>query len=311
MQGTHPVSVYRHHEFSYAIRISGQVRERSEGLCIPFKIEAVAHDQSACFVFYAAADHGAAQSSVCRKQSFRSFPNNSHICSTRCSLYILTPTGSNQRMSQEYRGYPMFPSRHLLSRRSEAADKNYYTRILSNYHLFLQFDTNGGAKWKCAIIRGILFTKYSVDSRLLCRTCGGNGMERNTTIIGQKLRKLREIKGLTQKDVGDLLHVSRTCYQSYETGEHEANRQTLLSLSQLYGVSLEALMDDEIDVNSAVRETQTYNRRKSDDGQILGISHMMTYEEYKKFVSFGKSLIRKKTKKKTEEETDSTEESKT
>lgn len=119
-------------------------------------------------------------------------------------------------------------------------------------------------------------------------------MEHSITMIGQKLRKLREIKGFSQEEVGKMLHLSRTCYQNYESGKREANRQTLLSLSNLYGVSLEALMDDEIDVNGAVRETQSYNRRKSDDEHVLEISHMMTYEEYKKFVPFGKSLIRKK-----------------
>jgi len=51
------------------------------------------------------------------------------------------------------------------------------------------------------------------------------------------LRLLRENKDLTQQQVADILHIGRTMYRRYETGETEIPVRHLKSLCLFYGVS--------------------------------------------------------------------------
>lgn len=58
---------------------------------------------------------------------------------------------------------------------------------------------------------------------------------------GYILRQLREQKGLTQAELGKLIHVSQTAISHYETGKDTASRETERAISDLFHVSIEFL----------------------------------------------------------------------
>ena len=56
------------------------------------------------------------------------------------------------------------------------------------------------------------------------------------------IKKLRQAKGLTQSDLGDLLAVSRTTVTMWETGKHDPDIETLKKLSDYFDVPLDYLL---------------------------------------------------------------------
>lgn len=63
--------------------------------------------------------------------------------------------------------------------------------------------------------------------------------------FSQRLKELRLKKGLTQKEIADLVHVNRVTYTNWEKGKREPNFETLLKLADLLEVSLDSLFGRE------------------------------------------------------------------
>ena len=82
---------------------------------------------------------------------------------------------------------------------------------------------------------------------------GGEIMENKKNTLSLKLETFRKNKGLTQKDVADILKVNRTTYTKYETGVTEPNVSALRKLSEIFEVDLNCLLSDDDDI-SAVRD---------------------------------------------------------
>jgi len=59
----------------------------------------------------------------------------------------------------------------------------------------------------------------------------------------RRLRGLRVHAGLTQMQVAEALSVSQAAYSRLEKGEVEVSLTKLFVLSELYGISLHALID--------------------------------------------------------------------
>lgn len=59
--------------------------------------------------------------------------------------------------------------------------------------------------------------------------------------LGERLRHLREMKGLSQKEVADYLKITEGAYGNYETGRREPNLEMLRLLLVFYNVSAEYL----------------------------------------------------------------------
>ena len=57
-----------------------------------------------------------------------------------------------------------------------------------------------------------------------------------------RLRELREEKGLTQKELAKQLNMSQTGYSKYETGENDISTRILIILAELYEVSVGYLL---------------------------------------------------------------------
>lgn len=60
-----------------------------------------------------------------------------------------------------------------------------------------------------------------------------------------RLKELREATGLTQKEVGEKVGVSRQAINAIETGKFDPSIWLAYDLSKLFGISIESLFDFE------------------------------------------------------------------
>lgn len=68
------------------------------------------------------------------------------------------------------------------------------------------------------------------------------------SITGERLRVLREEKGLSQEAVAEILGISRTAYNKYESGAIKPVRK-LEELSALFGVSTDYILGQESELS--------------------------------------------------------------
>ena len=71
--------------------------------------------------------------------------------------------------------------------------------------------------------------------------------------VGQKIKKLRIEKGLTQKDLADQLHVTFQTVSKWEKDENEPDISTIRELAKLFGCSFDYLLSED-DVESPKEE---------------------------------------------------------
>ena len=65
--------------------------------------------------------------------------------------------------------------------------------------------------------------------------------------LDKKLARLRKQQGLSQADVSERLDISRQAVSRWESGIATPSTENLQLLSKIYGVSLEYLLDDNLD----------------------------------------------------------------
>lgn len=63
--------------------------------------------------------------------------------------------------------------------------------------------------------------------------------------FGETLKNLREINGITQKELGNFLGVSRATIAGYETKNHQPDYEKLEILSHYFEVSIDYLLTGE------------------------------------------------------------------
>ena len=66
---------------------------------------------------------------------------------------------------------------------------------------------------------------------------------------GNKLKSLRENKGLLQKELADILNISLSSISMYERGERQPDNETLKKISNYFNVSIDYLLDNKNDSN--------------------------------------------------------------
>ncbi|MGN7738641.1 helix-turn-helix domain-containing protein [Pseudomonas sp. 22526] len=62
--------------------------------------------------------------------------------------------------------------------------------------------------------------------------------------IGKNLKRLREVKGLTQQHVWEAAGISKSSYTSYEAGRGIPSAEKVVSLAQVLGVTTDELLLD-------------------------------------------------------------------
>ena len=61
-------------------------------------------------------------------------------------------------------------------------------------------------------------------------------------MIYERIKALRVDKDLSQKELADILNVTRSAYSNYENGNREVPLTLLIQLSRFYKVNLEYLL---------------------------------------------------------------------
>ncbi len=75
-------------------------------------------------------------------------------------------------------------------------------------------------------------------------------METSNNITGERLRRMRVAKKMSQEDVAKVLGISRTGYNKYESGDIKPVRK-LKELSVLFGVSTDYILGRDDPVSKA------------------------------------------------------------
>lgn len=73
-----------------------------------------------------------------------------------------------------------------------------------------------------------------------------------------RIKKMREDKGLLQKDIAKILNISQQQYSRYENGENQLSYDGLMKLADFYGTSIDYILyrtDDRVPYpKSVIRE---------------------------------------------------------
>lgn len=64
-------------------------------------------------------------------------------------------------------------------------------------------------------------------------------------ILGEKLKKLRKARGLSQEQLADQLKVSRQAISKWELGESTPDTGNLVALRDYFGVSIDYLLKNQ------------------------------------------------------------------
>lgn len=68
--------------------------------------------------------------------------------------------------------------------------------------------------------------------------------------LSQKLKYLRKKKGVSQLELAERLSVSRQAVSGWEAGTSRPSTENLQSLSRLFNIPLETLLNDTLEVES-------------------------------------------------------------
>jgi len=66
-----------------------------------------------------------------------------------------------------------------------------------------------------------------------------------TTTIGKNLKHFREVNGFTQENAARFLNIERGTLSNYELDTREAPMEILIKLSNLYGVDLSDILEED------------------------------------------------------------------
>jgi len=111
-------------------------------------------------------------------------------------------------------------------------------------------------------------------------------------ITAYRLRNLREKKGLSQREVAEILGITRAAYNKYECGTSKPVRR-LDSLSELFGVSADYILgkdatDFENEINNVNPRTHAqlkkYLNLTENGKEIVDITLDAVYEREKNFL---------------------------
>lgn len=121
---------------------------------------------------------------------------------------------------------------------------------------------------------------------------------RYTMTIGENIRRLRKARGLTLKELGDMIGVSESYIRAYESGRRNPKPASLQTLADALGVNVEVLKNSEVNGVSAMHQLfQMYRNfggalfeTKDDDGNdcvAIRFNSLMLmqswFQRYKKY----------------------------
>ena len=113
---------------------------------------------------------------------------------------------------------------------------------------------------------------------------------------GNKLKSLRENKGLLQKELADILNISLSSISMYERGERQPDNETLKKISNYFNVSTDYLLDNKI-VNTLdieLMEQEALKKALQKSGFMAGDEDLTDEEldRLMKFVNANKEFLK-------------------
>lgn len=84
----------------------------------------------------------------------------------------------------------------------------------------------------------------------------------------ERIRILRKNNKLTQQQIGQILNMSQTGYNQYETGKNDIPTNILIKLSEFYNISIDYLLN-------LTDETKPYPRKKDYEHEIENKQNMI------------------------------------
>ena len=109
--------------------------------------------------------------------------------------------------------------------------------------------------------------------------------------FGQKLRKLREKFNMTQKNVADCIHVSRSAIAGYEKKGRQPSHEKLTAIADLFEVPVDYLLNDEEDTITLSPSRLTTN---SDDELNLLLAYRSLSRSSKRDLKKYMKLLKEK-----------------
>jgi transcriptional regulator with XRE-family HTH domain len=107
-------------------------------------------------------------------------------------------------------------------------------------------------------------------------------------MIGQRLKLLREEKGLKQVDIANMLGIGRTTYTQYETGKSEPDLATVTKLADFYEVSTDYLLG-KTSIRGPIETIAAHH-----DGEDWTEEELEDIEKFKEFVRMRRQQRRNK-----------------
>lgn len=80
--------------------------------------------------------------------------------------------------------------------------------------------------------------------------------------LPKKLKELRTLNNLSQREVASKLNISPSIVSGYETGERTPSTENLLSLAYLYKCSTDYLLGKTTDTPSVILDTEGLNNEQ-------------------------------------------------
>lgn len=97
--------------------------------------------------------------------------------------------------------------------------------------------------------------------------------------FGENLVSLRESRGISRKELSELLKIPYTTLRNYETDQREPGHKLLIQLSQLFSVSIDALIGNKTHHSSEQQEN------------IFSKNEILHIKKYRALDSHGKKVV--------------------
>ena len=90
-------------------------------------------------------------------------------------------------------------------------------------------------------------------------------MKTMNQIVGENLKKTRELSGFTQEQVAKSIGVERSAYSNYESGVREVPFHLLEKIADLFGCEAFLLFEDNVEADNEILATE--------EGDLKEIAH--------------------------------------
>ena len=108
-----------------------------------------------------------------------------------------------------------------------------------------------------------------------------------------KLKKLREKHELTQQQLADALRIERSTYAYYESGKSLPSIPIIIKLSDLYLVSCDYLIKNNINQKNSVDEYDLLNKVRKEECELLCCFRMMPEHVKDEIMKAMKTIVKK------------------